>query len=260
MLLVYTSGNRADIQFTMRVLALDTTTPGGSVALVEDDRIIAERLGDPVRTYAERLPTEILSLLEEQRLGSADVDVFAVAPGPGSFTGLRIGIATIQGLALVHGRRVAAVSALAALAHVAGQELNGSVMVAAWMDARRAEVFSALYRLSSRPPFDPQRLVEVEGPAVASPAATLARWEPVIADETVIFAGDGAEHYREVIQGRQPSVRIIDAGALAGAIGLVAVAQATSGATVEPAAVRPLYVRRPDAELDREKRARHQEH
>ncbi len=240
----------------MRVLALDTTTPGGSVALVENDRIIAERRGDPARTHAERLPTEILTLLEDQRVASADVDVFAVAPGPGSFTGLRIGIATIQGLALVHGRKVAVVSALAALAHAAGREVDGDVMVGAWMDARREEVFSALYKLSPHPPFDPRRLVEVEGPAVASPAATLARWEPLVADETVIFAGDGAERYREVIHVRRPNARIVDIGSLAGAIGLVAVAQATSGATVEPAAVRPLYVRRPDAELDREKRAR----
>ena len=102
----------------MRVLALDTTTRAGSVALIEDDRIVDERCGDGARTHAARLPAELIALVDAHHLALADIDLYAVASGPGSFTGLRIGIATIQGLAFVHARRVAAIPALDALAHI----------------------------------------------------------------------------------------------------------------------------------------------
>jgi tRNA threonylcarbamoyladenosine biosynthesis protein TsaB len=234
----------------MRVLALDTTTRAGSVALVEDDRIIAQRRGDPSLTHTERLPRDILSLLEAHGTTPAGVDLFAVASGPGSFTGLRVGIATIQGFALVQQRRVAAVSALEALA---GCDLAAGAAVGVWMDAQRRDVFSALYRLTSNPPFGPGRLVEIEGPSVGDPAATLGRWDRIV-DSEIVFVGDGAEQYGTVLRLRQPDARIIDATPLAGAIGLMAVARSGAGGTVDPAEVRPLYVRRPDAEVDREKR------
>ena len=238
----------------MRVLALDTTTRDGSLALVEDDRVIVERAGDPSRTHAERLPRDIQSVLEKRGLASSDVDVFAVAAGPGSFTGLRIGIATIQGLAFVHGRRVAAVSALEALAQIAGRVIPTGALVGAWIDAGRGEVFSALYRISSHPAFDSRRLIETEAAVVGEPGATLARWQDLVGHSGVVFVGTGAERYRELIR-RQPAARIVAVTALAGAIGLLAVSYAASGQTVEPAAVRPLYGRRPDAELDRDRKA-----
>src|SRR5262245_53098932 len=101
----------------MRVLALDSTTRTGSVALVEDGRIVEERRGDAARTQAERLPSELIALVEAHHVALADVDLYAVASGPGSFTGLRIGIATVQGLAFVHRRRIFGISALEALGH-----------------------------------------------------------------------------------------------------------------------------------------------
>src|SRR5574342_375744 len=102
----------------MKVLALDTTTRAGSVALVENDRVIDERRGDAARSHAERVPQEVLAVASANGVPLLAIDLFAVASGPGSFTGLRIGIATIQGLALVAGRRVVAIPALDALAHV----------------------------------------------------------------------------------------------------------------------------------------------
>src|SRR4051795_9096275 len=132
----------------MRVLALDTTTRAGSVAIVDDGRVLIEREGDPTRTHAQRLPAELLEALAAINATTADIDLFAVASGPGSFTGLRIGIATIQGLAFVHRRRIAAVSALEALAHMGSAGLNAGALVGAWMDAQRRDVFSALYRVA----------------------------------------------------------------------------------------------------------------
>src|SRR6476659_2109290 len=117
----------------MKVLALDPTTRAGSVALVEDDRIVDERGGDGARTHAERLPAEITAVAGANHLALADVDLYAVASGPGSFTGLRIGIATIQGLAFVHGRRVVALPALEALAQIASLDVAPGTLVTAWM-------------------------------------------------------------------------------------------------------------------------------
>src|SRR5437870_4786303 len=113
----------------MHVLALDTTTRVGSVALVTDDRVVVERGGDPTRTHAERLPGDILNLLHDAGVELAAVDVFALAAGPGSFTGLRVGIATLQGLALVNGRRIVPVSALEALAQIGSQRLPAGAVV-----------------------------------------------------------------------------------------------------------------------------------
>ena len=234
----------------MRILALDTTTRAGSVALVEDDGVIAERRGDPSRTHAERLPHEILALLADHGRQSSDIDLFAVASGPGSFTGLRVGIATIQGLAFVHGRRIAAVSALDALAQSAGRDLHAGAFVGVWSDAQRRDVFTALYRIGTNPAFTPTRLKQVDPPAVDDPSVTLIRWTQLIDGESIVYAGDGAVQYGDLIRAQRPDARIIEAPPLAGVIGLMAAAMAETGDTIEPAEIRPLYVRRPDAEAN----------
>jgi tRNA threonylcarbamoyladenosine biosynthesis protein TsaB len=235
----------------MRVLALDTTTRDGSSALVVDGDIVDERRGDASRTHAERLPAELLALLEPHELELADIDLFAIASGPGSFTGLRIGIAAVQGLALVRSRPVVAVSALAALAQLASRGAAEGVRVGAWIDARRRQVFSALYAVGAGRFAEPARLIEVEGAAVGDPVETLARWQARDAAPAVL-AGDGAVLYGDVIEKGAPAARIIGAPLLAGIIGLVAAESAQHGAAAGPAAIQPLYIRRPDAELARQ--------
>ena len=236
----------------MRVLALDTTTRAGSAALVDDDRVVDERSGDGSRTHAVRMPGEIVTIAGENQWPLSAIDLFAVASGPGSFTGLRIGIATIQGLAFVHGRRVVAVPALDALAHAASRDLPAGTLVAAWMDAHRHDVFAALYEVNEAPPFSRARLTEVEGPTVGSPASTLARWRTLARGLPAVIVGDGAALYTAEIAQDSPASRVVAPLQLAGAIGLLAVARA--GEALEPSAVRPLYVRRPDAEVLRDEK------
>jgi tRNA threonylcarbamoyladenosine biosynthesis protein TsaB len=239
----------------MRVLALDTTTAAGSVALVDDADLIAERCGDPSRTHAERLPGDILALVASAGATIASVDLFAVACGPGSFTGLRIGIATMQGLAFVGDRPMAGVSALEALAQIGCIDARPGKIVGAWMDAHRREVFSALYRVAGAKPFELERLAEIEPAAVGDPAATLARWRCDVDHSDAIFIGDGAALYAEVIRRRVgPDAAVVDAPPLAAAIGRIAGARARRGETVKASGIRPLYVRRPDAEIARQNR------
>jgi tRNA threonylcarbamoyladenosine biosynthesis protein TsaB len=234
----------------MRVLALDTTTRAGSVALIEDDRIVDERCGDIARTHAARLPAEVTAIVDAHHLVLADIDLYAVASGPGSFTGLRIGIAIIQGLAFVHARRVVAIPALAALAHMGSVDAPPGQLIAAWMDAHRHEVFAALYRVTGAATFSAERLVEAEGPTVGHPAATLARWAEQPGGLPDAFAGDGAVLYANEIGGAAPAARIMAPPLLAGTIGRLALARRSEA--VEPGALRALYVRRPDAEITRD--------
>jgi tRNA threonylcarbamoyladenosine biosynthesis protein TsaB len=230
------------------VLALDTTTPGGSVALVDEGQLVDERGGDASRPYAERLPAELMALLDRHRLALADVDVFAVASGPGSFTGLRIGIATIQGFAFATGRPVVPVSALDALAHAVSTRLAPASRVAAWMDARRQEVFAALYETSI------EGVRVIDGPIVAEPRAVIARWSPELSTSPCWLVGDGALQYGPAFLGSDAhTFHVLPLPLLAGVIGRLAVARVRAGGGVSPAAIEPIYVRRPDAEIARDR-------
>jgi len=233
--------------YRMRVMALDTTGRAGSVALVEDGQVVREREGDASHTHGERLPGELASL----GVPFSSVDVFAVATGPGSFTGLRIGLATVQGLALVNRRNVVGVSALEAHAQLASRRCDAGALVACWIDAQRGEVFSALYRVAEAPVFSPERLVELEAPAVADPGRTLAEWSRHRI-HSALFVGDGAVRYERALPRNGDSPHLVTPAPIAGAVGCMAAVSAARGLAALPETVHALYVRRPDAELHRD--------
>jgi tRNA threonylcarbamoyladenosine biosynthesis protein TsaB len=241
----------------MLVLALDTTTRAGSLALARDGALIEALVGDHLRPHAERLPVDIMGLLQRHGLTPFDVDVFAVAIGPGSFTGLRIGIAAIQGLAFASDRPVVGVSALEAVAHavLGGGPVWPLSRVGVWMDAQRDEVFSAVYERVEGD--GPAHLRTIDEPAVGEPRLTALRWHALAAGPWFPVAGDGAVRYRTVLEGiAGPAVHVIDPPPLAPSIVAMAEARARLGETIPPHAIRPLYVRRPDAELARDRRQR----
>lgn len=222
----------------MVILSLDTTTRTGSCALLRDDRLLREHPGDPSRDLAERLPGDLAALLEGEGFALSAIDAFAVATGPGSFTGLRVGIATMQGLAMAAARPLIGVSAFDALAALTkGQHVAGS-SVATWIDAWRGEVFAALYGEGGEP----------DAPVVAHPDTLLDRLE----GKPVLFTGDGAALYEERIRARlRDAARLTTpvAPLLAGAVARLARDAYTAGQRPLPHAIRPIYVRRSDAEL-----------
>jgi tRNA threonylcarbamoyladenosine biosynthesis protein TsaB len=237
----------------MLILALDTTTRAGSLALASDGRLLEVAEGDPGLTHAARLPGGILDLLARHHLTLGDIDLYGVATGPGSFTGLRIGIATIQGLAFAHGRLVVGVSALDALAEAAGPGADGGgapVRRAAWMDAQRGEVYGRLYLPAGG------IWQAVTEQVVGRPSAVLEAWSDDLGHGPVEFVGDGAMLYREQIaaalggRGRAAG----EVPPLAPAIASIAARGNQAGLAVAPDAIRPLYVRRPDVELARERK------
>ena len=241
----------------MIVLSLDSTTRAGSAALLDAERVVDQRIGDSARAHAVRLPSDLTQLLDAHGLTVADVDLFAVASGPGSFTGLRIGIATMQALALVRGRPLIGISALEALAEAGLPQAGSSGVVAAWMDAYRREVFTTLYKVERPIASGVGRLIEVEGARVDDPAATLARWKAAgVIGAGALFIGDGAVLYGRTIAEAIPDARVFPAPPLAAIVGRLAAARAAAGEGPHPAALQPLYVRRPDAEVARDKARR----
>ena len=239
----------------MLVLALDTTTRGGSVAVAKDGRVLDLLEGDASRPHAERVPGDLVRSLERSGASLSEVDVFAVAVGPGSFTGLRIGIAAIQGCAFAAGRPVVGVSALEALALTAPAAANGAAVrrLGVWIDAQRNEVFSALYEI--RGAGANAVLETVEGPAVGEPAATAGRWHRLLGGASCPVVGDGAVRYHQALADAAGApIPVINPPPIAATIALVAERRALAGESTVPHAIRPLYVRRPDAELARERR------
>jgi tRNA threonylcarbamoyladenosine biosynthesis protein TsaB len=225
------------------ILSLDTTTRAGSVAALRGTDVLAELSGDPERTHGERLPEDLRRVLGAASLRIEDVELFSVAAGPGSFTGLRVGIATAQGLAMARARRVVAVSALEALARVAA---NQGAPIAAWMDAQRGEVFSEVYAPDGNAVVSPAESV--------LPATLLDRWHAGFEGATPVFVGDGAVRYRmDITASLGQGTRILHPPPLAGLIGQIAASHPERA--VLPHAVVPIYIRRPDAELARARRA-----
>jgi tRNA threonylcarbamoyladenosine biosynthesis protein TsaB len=222
------------------VLALDTCTRAASCAVARDGVVMREHATDPARSHDAQLPAALMTLLEDAAISLSEIDVFAVATGPGSFTGLRVGIATMQGLAFAGARPLVGVSAFDALA----RKTDGG-LVATWIDAWRGEVFAALYEDAR----------EVAGPSVEHPQALLTRLSADVTGRVCTFIGEGAGVYRQMIEAAMGNrARVADpaAPALAGTISRLATETARAGHTPPPHAIRPLYVRRPDALLARD--------
>lgn len=231
----------------MLILALDTTTRAGSMALSRDGVIVDVQTGDAARTHGERLPGDVSRLLARNRVSLANVELFAVAAGPGSFTGLRVGIAAVQGLAFATGRKVVAVSALDMLARIGAAD-GAAPRIAAWIDAQRAQVFAALYEAL---PGSSPRLIQ---PAVSRPPQdVLDAWRGESDRGRIRFIGDGAARYTEVIRASIAGAEIAPVPLLAPEIARFGYAHAA--AAVPPHAIVPIYVRPPDAELARAPRS-----
>lgn len=169
----------------MRILAVDTASGSGSVAVADGDAGLAEIVSIRRETHSRYLMCIIDQALRMAGIGIKDVDGFAVTAGPGSFTGLRIGISTVKGLAWATQKPVVGISSLEALAL---QAAPTPYLICSMLDARNQEVYCGRYRYVAG------KLECLMADRPASPAAAIAGIE-----ETAIFIGDGALRYREMI-------------------------------------------------------------
>ena len=170
----------------MLILAVDTTTPSGSVALLRDMDVLGEFDLESPSTHSARLLRSVDLILQANNLEIQAVDAYAVAAGPGSFTGIRIGVTAVKSLAFASGKTVAPVSTLEALASkIAAPPVRLACPI---LDAKRGEIYAALFEVRSG------RLVEAIPQGAYDPDAFFAR---LPAHRVTSFVGNGLALYRE---------------------------------------------------------------
>ena len=224
----------------LKVLAADTSTMTGSVALVEGAQVVAEWTLRSQRTHNRRLLAAIDLLLREADWSLEDLDGLAVTAGPGSFTGVRIGLSTMKGLAWAAGKRFLAVPTLDVLAAPMGL---ASLPICTLLDAKKQELYAAQYQPDGRG--DCRREGDFQVLSPARLAAQITR--------PTLFCGDGWLLYREVLR-RLLGDRAIEAPAYfhtlrSGVLGILACRRFAAGEKADPSTAVPVYVRSSEAEL-----------
>lgn len=225
----------------MKILAIETSSRAGSAALMEEDRLIGESYLDGGLTHSQTALPMVQQVLRLAGTAWREVDAFAVSVGPGSFTGLRIGIATVKGLADAQEKPCYGISTLEGLAwNLAG--------FAGWicpvLDARCGQIYTALFY------GDGERVLR-RGEDLAMAAAQ--RLEELCALEGPIWlVGDGAKLCYDGWKSRLPGLRLAPAALRQQrASSLAAAALAGAAAPVPADQLAPVYLRRPQAERER---------
>jgi tRNA threonylcarbamoyladenosine biosynthesis protein TsaB len=223
----------------MLILAVDTTTPHGSVALLENSDLLAEVNSVSSLTHSERLLPSINLILSQRGLTIKDIEAFAVAVGPGSFTGIRIGLGTIKSFAMASENPIAPVSALEALA--LKLKLPHNRLLCPLLDARKGEVYTALFEVKKG------RLVEVIPQGVYSPDQFFSR---LPSHRIVSFIGNGVDVWKEKIfeyfkdKARFSSRSLF----IAHEVGILGYGMLKQGKGKDFREIEPLYFRRSQAE------------
>jgi len=243
-------------------LAVDTTSPGGSAAVLRDERVIGNVSTWTEETYSSRIFRQVEFLLEELALGLGQVDLFAVSSGPGSFTGLRVGLAAVKAWAEVYDKPVVGISALEAIA--AQSRASTSILIPGF-DARRGEVYFGFYRREGNMAAP---VLTLEGEhSVMAPADFLKEVRARLGDTRFTIVTPTPEALAAVLGQRngvpeapeadeaiavelqvQLEVEVVP-NILAPLVGLLAARRARGGITSNSLTLDAHYVRRTDAEL-----------
>ncbi len=220
------------------ILSLETSTGCGSIALTKGTELLAEATVQPVRTHSRRLLGTVSWLMQAAGVDWPEVDGIAVSLGPGSFTGLRIGLAAAKGLAMAADIPLIGVETLDALALSCTGAMERICPV---LDARKQEVYAALYQVESNT--YPVRLSDDQalGPELLAESI----------DRPTVMAGPGVSVYGEVFE-KNSLIRLLPVALTrprALYVGLLAERLLKTGRLLDPATVRPKYVRASEAEI-----------
>ena len=230
----------------MKLLAIETSTMLGGIAVIDNaSGLFSEVRLNVKSTHSERLMTEIDHILKQSGVAITDIDVFAVAIGPGSFTGLRIGLSTTKGFSFATGKPIVAVPTLEALAW---NLPYCPYPVCTMLDARKKEVYAAVFQWKEE---DFTRLMEETSVKIDVLLENIDR----LSQGKVIFTGEGALLYKERIIGAMkeeavfpPHEKMMPSPANVASIGMQ---KALKGEFSEPLSLVPFYIRRSEAELKR---------
>ena len=231
----------------MLTLALDTSSPAGSLAVLRDERLIGTVSTWTDEIYSSRIFRHVDFLLRELSIALADFDLFAVAAGPGSFTGVRVGLAAVKGWAEVDRKPIAAVSALEA---VAVQSHSHVAKVVPVLDARREQVYFAVYQRVGE--VSDARGLALDGEeCVMNPEEFLVSLDARAKSSSFSIVTPAPELFAGVASRNETLARIEKVSAvLAPHIGLIGYARARRGEVVDSLRLDANYVRRSDAELN----------
>jgi tRNA threonylcarbamoyladenosine biosynthesis protein TsaB len=215
------------------ILAIDTTRESGSLALVRGEVLVQETVLHAPDGFAHMIYRHLAQLLDRHGVKPAMVDCFAAASGPGSFTGVRVGLACVKGLADALGKPAVAVSNLQAVASFGSAPLRAAVL-----DARRGEIYGAVYDDAGR----------LAAPEVVTKFPV---WLATLPEGEIEFVSTDFTPFRAALAGtRFERAPIATAPpALAAAVARIALARFLRGEASDPAALDANYVRRSDAEL-----------
>lgn len=230
----------------MKILAVDSSAKTAGVAVVDENaQIISESFVNAGLTHSETLLPMLDSVLERAKLSIRDIDAFAVTNGPGSFTGIRIGIAAVKGLAAPHNTPCCGVSTLKAMAY----NLMGDDCIACCaMDARCAQVYFAAFRCFAG---KVERLTE----DMAIPASKLIDYLAEYSAEKVICVGDGANIAYESLHDELPNVFLASANLRYQRAWGAACAAVSEDMDFKPASeLLPVYLRLSQAERELKKK------
>jgi tRNA threonylcarbamoyladenosine biosynthesis protein TsaB len=225
------------------LLAIDTATRSCSVGLLENDRVLAEENRDDGQTHSRHLMFMIDAVLQRCRIGVADLSAVAVTVGPGSFTGLRIGLATAKGIAASAALPLVGVMTLEALARQGAASGADASSLCPLIDARKDEVYGGIFRTG------PDGLPRLEGDLfVCRPEQVAAR-----VDASFLLIGDGALLYRDRLSTALGGPVRLAADDLhrirAATVGRIARRLLNTGRSADLAGDLPIYIRKSDAEL-----------
>ena len=228
----------------MYILGIETSTKTGSVAIISENAVIAQYSLNIEVTHSERLMATVDRVLKDTGVIMSQFDGFAVAVGPGSFTGLRIGISTVKGLALATGKPIAPVPTLLALAW---NLPHAACPVCPMLDARKNEVYAALYSFDGT----------TYQPAMPEAVITIPDLAGRLSGD-ILFTGEAAHLYRREIEkqfGRAARFAPLTAALpSAAAVAEIGIGMIKAGVKADPDSLTPFYIRRPEAEVAWEKR------
>ncbi|QXM05207.1 tRNA (adenosine(37)-N6)-threonylcarbamoyltransferase complex dimerization subunit type 1 TsaB [Crassaminicella indica] len=231
----------------MKILALDTSSIVATVAVMDDDRLIGEYIINHKRTHSQKLMPMIKALLESCEVTMKDIDIVAVAKGPGSFTGLRIGVATAKGLAHAQNIPVVGISTLDALAF--NMPFSEGI-ICPILDARRNQVYTAVYKWENKD------LYSIEKPAAMSIKELVEKL--IERPEKVTFLGDGIEANREYLIERLGERAVFSPNSVkmqrASSVAELAMEKAKNGEIQNYFELVPTYLRKSEAERQYEEK------
>lgn len=231
----------------MKILAIDCTAKPASVAVLEDGKVLSYAYTNTGLTHSQTLVPMVDSALKDAQLSLSDIGTFAINAGPGSFTGVRIGVAALKGLDFSDEKNCYAISTLESMAYnflgLPGME---DVLIASAMDARRDQVYTALFTLEGE---EVHRETEDQAIPISE---LLEKCKPY--GKTVLLAGDGAELVFRAAQGTGMDVRLApEQLRYQNAVAVAACAarkQDAGEAPVSSDEILPVYLRAPQAERE----------